>query len=84
MMNLRKLINILSQNRVHPHKRHKKTVFQKTSDVATGVWKYLVVTLVTASWIIVYLRSKKLYLDIFQLLSYPLGKTSWGLRADDM
>jgi len=56
-------------------------VFQKTSDVATGVWKYLVVTLVTAFWITVYLTSKKLYLDIFQLLSYPLGEISWGVKA---
>ena len=56
-------------------------MFQKTSDVATGVWKYLVVTLVTASWITVYLTSKKLYLDIFRPLSYPLGDTSRGVKA---
>jgi hypothetical protein len=56
------------------------TVFQKISDVAIGLWKYLVVMLVTASWITVYLKSKKSYLDIFQFLSYPLGEISWGVK----
>jgi hypothetical protein len=41
--------------------RHKMSVFQKTNGVATGVWKCLVVTFVTASWITAYLMSKKLY-----------------------
>ena len=74
-------INVLFLNRVHLYKRHKKIVFQKTSDVATGVQKYLVVTLVTASWITVYLTSKESYLDIFRSLSYPLGDTFWGVKA---
>ena len=56
-------------------------MYQNTRDVAIWVWKYVVVTLVTASWITVYLTSKKLYLDIFWLLNYPLGENSCGVNV---
>jgi hypothetical protein len=41
------------------YKTLRRNVFQKTSDVVIGVWKCLVVTFITASWITVYQMSKK-------------------------
>jgi hypothetical protein len=63
-MKLCKLINAILYSRAQHlprYTRHKKSVFQKTRGAVTGVWRYLVVTFVSASWITAYLMSKKLY-----------------------
>jgi hypothetical protein len=56
-------MNAILYNRIHrqhlpSYERHNRNVFQKTSDAATGIWNFLAVTFITASWITAYLMSK--------------------------